>query len=165
MDPLTIEIGSLDREEIMLRLDASGVELNAHAQQLLLHSDFAQACVPMKINLLSCSVKALGLPDGGTLPQIYARARHVGLDLCPIITGPYLRLVHLDQESSGNSTLSAGMKPADSLTIASPILGDDDYPKGFYLRVVDSVPWLRGYRCDERYEFAPRDTFIFQQPA
>ena len=32
-----------------------------------------------------------------------------------------------------------------------PLRADHDYPKGFYLRVVDGVTWLRGYRCDDEY--------------
>lgn len=70
----------------------------------------------------------------------------------------------MDQQNSTNSILSAGKKPANSLAIASLPLGTDDFPKGFYLRVVDGVPWLRGYRCEDAYEFAPEDAFIFQIP-
>ncbi len=39
----------------------------------------------------------------------------------------------------------------------------DDYPKGFYLRVVDGRAWLRGYRCDDEYDFDPADRFVFRR--
>ena len=41
---------------------------------------------------------------------------------------------------------------------------DDEYPKGFYLRVVDGRAWLRGYRCDDGHSWSPDDRFIFQLP-
>ncbi|MDT0189335.1 hypothetical protein HF984_04290 [Rothia terrae] len=46
--------------------------------------------------------------------------------------------------------------------MATPVLSDDDeFPKGFYLRVVDDVPWLRGYRCDDLYMHPLESQFLF----
>lgn len=159
-----MEIGGLSVEELKLRLSSAGVRLNAYAQLLMQHPIFARVCDQKKITVLSFSVEDLGLRKAAILPRIYEHAQGLGLALCPAITGPYLRLALMGQESSSNSILRAGTNPADSLTIASEMLGDGDYPKGFYLRVVDSVPWLRGYICDETYEFAPGDLFVFQEP-
>ncbi|MCS3492472.1 hypothetical protein M2368_001475 [Arthrobacter sp. JUb119] len=96
------------------------------------------------------------------MTQVLERAVSVGLKLCPAMTGPYMRLDFLDQASSNNSVLSDGKKPADSLTVASAAPGDQEFPRGFYLRMVDGVPWLRGYRCDDAHGFTLDDTFIFQ---
>lgn len=86
--------------------------------------------------------------------------------LCPAVTGPYLRLAMLDQVSAPDSVMSAGRAPTGSLTIAAePLNEDQDYPKGFYLRTVDGIPWLRGYLCDDLHEFAQEDTFVFREPA
>lgn len=164
MEPFEIEIGGLSREDLKLNLNSAGVQLNAYAHQLMQHPIFAQTLDPKKIKVLSCSAKDLGLGNAATLPRIYEQAQSLGLDLCPVYAAPYLRLGFMGQESSRNLILSAGSNPADSLTVASPILGDDSYPKGFYLRVVDSAPWLRGYCCDDMYEFALEDKFIFQAP-
>ena len=38
------------------------------------------------------------------------------------------------------------------------------YPKGFYLRVVDDEVWLRGYRCDDTYEWGPEQRLALVQP-
>ncbi|WP_192498537.1 hypothetical protein [Ornithinimicrobium pratense] len=44
-------------------------------------------------------------------------------------------------------------------------LGDDAaYLKGFYLRVVDGEAWLRGYRCDDTYEWGPEQRLTLLQP-
>ncbi|WP_141365098.1 hypothetical protein [Glutamicibacter uratoxydans] len=161
---MEVEIGGLTVDELKLRLSSAGVQLNDYAQLLMRHPLFERASDPKKITVRSYSVEELGVRTAATLPRIYEQAQGMGLELCPAVTGPYLRLAFMGQESSSNSILSAGRKPADSLTIASPSLGDDSYPKGFYLRAVDSVPWLRGYRCDDAYEFSAEDRFIFQAP-
>jgi hypothetical protein len=38
---------------------------------------------------------------------------------------------------------------------------DDEYPKGFYLRVVEDVRWLRGYVGDDTHIWSPTDQFAF----
>jgi hypothetical protein len=48
--------------------------------------------------------------------------------------------------------LSAGRAPTGAIHVASePLSRDVEYPKGFYLRIVDGQAWLRGYRCDDTY--------------
>ncbi len=39
---------------------------------------------------------------------------------------------------------------------------DDAFPKGLYLRKVDSNLWLRGYVCDASYSFPGDALFAFQ---
>jgi hypothetical protein len=66
------------------------------------------------------------------------------------------------QENAPDSVLSAGRSPAGAVKVAAAPLSDDvAFPKGFYLRVVDGVQWLRGYRCDDEYRFAAGDRFAF----
>ena len=49
-----------------------------------------------------------------------------------------------------------------SITIASEILTeDDDFPKGFYLRKIDGMLWLRGYLADQLHVWNPDNHFIF----
>ncbi|MCY1241037.1 hypothetical protein D9M72_539170 [compost metagenome] len=70
-----------------------------------------------------------------------------------------------EQVTSSDSVMSSGRAPDGALTVASEALSrDDDYPKGFYLRVVDGQAWLRGYRCDDEHTWSPDDRFIFQLP-
>lgn len=158
-----IAVRGLERSELLQRMDQAGVQLNDYAKMLLAHRVFDEVVPAQKLTVVSRNLQQLGLDPGATLPQIFERAVSVGLKLCPAYVGPYLRLDFLDQTASSDSVLSGGRKPADSLTVASAALGDQEFPRGFYLRVVDNVPWLRGYRCDDTHGFAPTDTFVFQR--
>lgn len=52
--------------------------------------------------------------------------------------------------------------PQGAVNVATPVLSDDDeFPKCFYLRVVDDEPWLRGYRCDDLYMHPLESQFLF----
>jgi len=111
------------------------------------------------------TVGQLGLVDSGVRKQVFAAARMAGLEPCPPIAGPYLRLALVDQENAPDSVLSAGRAPAGAVHVASePVSDAVDHPKGFYLRVVDHQPWLRGYRCDDSYVFPPEQRLLFVSP-
>lgn len=160
---IAVVVGGLTVEEMRAELDARGVLLNAHAEQLL--ADAALDAGVEDVAVVERSVADLGFPSGATLQQIFARADEQGLALCPALTGPYMRLAMADQASAPDSVLSSGRAPSGSLTVASPAPRDDDeYPKGFYLRVIDGRPWLRGYRCDAQHVWSPADRFAFRRP-
>lgn len=164
-EPLCLEIGGLAREELRAALQDRGVQLNAHAEILLTHPVF-DLREPEAVSLVERSLSGLGLDDGGTLVEVFAAAERQGLLLCPPDTAPYLRLAMTWQQNAPDSVLSAGRSPAGALKVASPLLSEDvEYPKGFYLRVVDHQPWLRGYRCDLEYRFAGGYRFAFRLPA
>lgn len=61
------------------------------------------------VNLVACSILDLGLQDGVTLKEIYARAHGLRLGLCDPHVGPELRLVFMDQEP--NSYYNIAMNP------------------------------------------------------
>ncbi|MFD1376867.1 hypothetical protein [Glutamicibacter sp. NPDC090743] len=157
-----IAVGGLERGELLQRMVLAGVQLNDYAKMLLAHRIFNEVVPANNLPLISRNLQQLGLDAGATLPRIFERAVSRGMQLCPAMTGPYLRLDFLDQASSSHSVLSDGKKPADSLTVASAAPGNQEFPRGFYLRMVDGVPWLRGYRCDDAHGFTLDDTFIFQ---
>ncbi|MWB99693.1 hypothetical protein [Agromyces seonyuensis] len=157
-------LGGLTRAELAQRLAEAGVLLNAHAETLLDDLDLEDGTV-RSIRVVERTVAELGLPDGAPLSRVFSAAERSGLRLCPPETAPFLRLQTLGQAASTDSVLSAGRAPEGSLTVAAaPLRADDEYPKGFYLRVVDTVPWLRGYRCDDEHVWAPEDRFVFRLP-
>jgi len=158
----SIEVGGLSRGDLIDRLDAHGIHRNPFAETLL--ADSVLDNTPHEtVAIVEISVADLGFPDGATLPHVFAGAARRGLELCPPVTAPYLRLATLDQATAPDSVLSTGRAPTGSLQVASPVLrADHDYPKGFYLRVIDGVPWLRGYRCDDEYVLSPGDRFAFR---
>lgn len=155
--------GGLSREELLAQLDEARVLLNVHAETLLAAAAVEGPSEAETLVIVERSVRELGLPEGGTLPEIYERAGAHGLGLCPPATAAYLRLALHDQASAPDRVLSAGRAPSGSLTVAAPRLRDDpDFPAGLYLRVIDDRAWLRGYRCDDQHEWSPDDRFVFR---
>ena len=157
--PLQLLVGGASREELHARLAELGIQLNDGARTLLEDSCF-DTRAPETLEVVQRSLQQLGLPSGGTLPQITAAAREQGLAPLPPDTGPYLRLAITDQEQAPDSILSAGRAPTCAVhVLTAPLSADHDYPKGFYLRVVDGVTWLRGFRCDDEYVW-PADAVL-----
>lgn len=164
IERLEVAVGGLSGPELASRLAARGILLNAHAVTLLENAVFDEREVEAVV-LAERTVAELGLVDGATLPEIFGAARAQGLGLCPADTAPYLRLAVSAQEAAPDSVMSSGRAPAGSLTVAAEPLSDDvEYPKGFYLRVVDGQAWLRGYRCDDEHVWSPADRFVFRAP-
>ncbi|MCO1339612.1 hypothetical protein BJH93_12025 [Kocuria polaris] len=157
-----LRVGGLSCGQLMIELSSRGIQLNGHAETLLedvVHDGRAAQTVV----LTERTVADLGFPTGATLSGVFEAARRRGLQLCPADTGPYLRLALTEQAESRDSVMSAGRAPEGALTVAAePLSEDDEYPKGFYLRVVDGQAWLRGYRCDDEHRWSPEDRFLFQ---
>ncbi len=103
-----IEIGGSNKEELLRKLEKADVNL-----------------------------ADLGLNESSTYDELEAQAQKLGLRICPLELGVYLRLEFMDQSEG------------PYLKVASKRLeNSDDFPKGLYLRNVDNVLWLRGYRAD-----------------
>ena len=161
--PRALRVGGLTRVALIDRLRAAGVSLNASAETLLQHVVF-DAPEVMDVEIVESTVGDLGFTDGATLFQIFAAAKERGLRLCPPFTGPYLRLSLPNQETAPDSVMSNGRAPSGSITVASEALWqDDEYPKGFYVRVVDGVPWLRGYCCSDQHVWSAEDRLAFRR--
>jgi hypothetical protein len=144
-------------------LNEAGVLLNEAADLLLANAAFDRQTRD-RLVIVEYTVRQLGLESGAALSVIFSTASTLGLSLCPAITGPYLRLAVTDQESAPDSIMSKGSAPSASITVASaPLVDDDGYPKGFYLRVVEGVSWLRGYWTGDDHVWAPDDCFAFRE--
>lgn len=160
--PLRVRVGGLSRPELVAALDRAGVLRNASAEILLGSRAFDDQAVE-SVLVVRRTVGELGLTRGATLSSIVATAYDAGLSLCPLITGPYLRLTLTDQDPAPDSVMSRGSAPSGSITVASPPLDEaDDSPTGFYLRVVDGRLWLRGYHAGEQHLWSPDDCFAFR---
>ena len=161
---LVVRVGGTIRIELLRLLRDTGIGLNTHAETLLAHPAFDDPG-HRTLRIVRRTVGQLGMGNGGVQPEVFATARRQGLELCPLVTGPYLRLALMDQADAPDSVLSAGRAPAGALHIASePVSEDVEYPNGFYLRVVDGRHWLRGYRCDDTYVLTPEQEFAFHSP-
>jgi hypothetical protein len=160
-----VRVGGLTRPELKEALASAGVRLNASGETLLEDPVFesSEAETVAVVDIVECSVGDLGLTDGATLPQIFVAAEAAGLLLCPPYAGPYLRLAMPEQPTAPDTVMSSGRAPTGSVTVASERLrAEYEYPRGFYLRVVEGQHWLRGFRCTEDAPWAPEDRFAFR---
>jgi hypothetical protein len=166
VDPVTIDVGHLPRHRLLESLRQGRIHLNETASTLLDDAIF-DCPKPESVTVIERSVGDLGLAAAALLPQIFEAAQERGLQLCPPTTGPYLRLALRSQATAPDSVMSNGRAPSGSLTIAAaPLQVDEDYPKGFYLRVIAGRLWLRGYRCSSReHIWDPDDRLVFRSPA
>ncbi len=165
VDPVTVDVGSWPRPELLESLRRGSIHLNEWAAALLDDAIFDRP-EPESVTVVERSVGDLGLVTGAVLPQIFEAAQERGLQLCPPVTGPYLRLALRSQPTAPDAVMSNGKAPSGSLAVATPLFQvSDDYPKGFYLRVIAGQPWLRGYRCSSsEHVWDPDDRFVFRSP-
>ena len=160
-----IAIGGVGPAALRARLLAAGVRLNALAERLLADPRFPTAADPFPMALEVHAVGALGFPEGTDLARLRAAAEARGLFRCPLETAAHLRLAFLDQEEGAAGAPPLPHRaPPGSLTVFSPPLDDDaDAPRGFYLRCIEGVPWLRGYCAPDDHLWSPEDRFVFRR--
>lgn len=153
----------MDKAALAEALRAHGVQLNKAAQALFDDPRFALLRESKDIDVAFASVAALGFEEGATYDQLTARALTSGLVECPLELGPHLRLQFLDQpEGFVGVPATQHRAPPGSISVASRPLDDrDETPKGFYLRRIDGVLWLRGYWSWPGHIWSPEDVLVF----
>lgn len=158
-----LSVGGVDKAGLLEMLEASGISLNNWAKILFESSRFKTASCQYRVTIVELSVGNLGFPDGAVIDDIFESAIRLGLRLCPLELGPHLRLEYTDQpEGHRGKPILEYQAPYGSVTIASEALtGDDDFPRGFYLRRIEDVFWLRGYRSGTDHVWSEDDRFIF----
>ncbi|MGF7048255.1 hypothetical protein J2T13_002762 [Paenibacillus sp. DS2015] len=161
----TVEVGGLTKSEILQKFQQYSILINEYGERLLAADKFTISDTKYSLQTVELTVGNLGFPDGATTIQIFERASNLGLGLCPLELGPHLRLEYLDQpEGYSGNRLQRQQAPSGSITIASKSLSEDDaFPKGFYLRRINEVLWLRGYCADHLHVWNHDDHFIFCQ--
>jgi hypothetical protein len=159
-----VRIGGMSKAELLAELQRNGVELNELAQRLLAHDSFAPGSNVTTIETVELVVRDLGFADGATMTAVRECITTMSLALCPLELGPFLRLQFLDQpEGYWGHPPSQHRAPPGSITVASPQVSDDaEFPKGFYLRRIQGVLWLRGYCAEPEHIWSPEDRLIFR---
>jgi hypothetical protein len=160
-----VQVGGLTKLELIRKLSRNGISINEYAERLLESEHFTTSGSRYSAVTVELTIRDLGFPQGAAMAEIYAKAGALCLALCPPELGPHLRLQYLDQpEGHWGNPVQRHQAPSGSITIASKQLTkDDDFPKGFYLRRIMGVLWLRGYRCGPEHVWQPDDHFIFCQ--
>ncbi|MGG0668292.1 hypothetical protein [Sporosarcina koreensis] len=157
-----VEVGGLTKLQLIDKMQQQNILVNELGKKLFAADTFTTSIHPYVLKTVELSVSDLGLPGGGVLTEIYRRANQLGLELCPLELGPYLRLGYLDQPEGFLDSQQQNQAPNGSITVASKILiENDNFPKGFYLRRINGELWLRGYVCDDQHVWDPNDRFIF----
>lgn len=159
----TVEIGGLTKSQLLKKLKQHSILINKLGVKLFDHDKFTTSEKVYRVRTVELQVRDLGFPEGATIPQVYKKAKQVGLKLCPLELAPHLRLKYLDQpEGYLGKPSYQNRSPYGSVQIASEILSENvDVPKGFYLRRIDGVLWLRGYIADDLHVLDPGDHIIF----
>jgi len=93
----TIQIGTglKTANDFRRALTSAGYRIGTWANDIL--GRFTPATEEKKLDLVAVSVAELGFANGATLRDIYARAKELGLELCPAEVGPQLRLQYSEQ--------------------------------------------------------------------
>jgi len=161
----TVRIGGMSKLDLLAEFQKKGIELNESARTLFANEQFTTSPVTSSLVTVEISVANLGYAEGAVMAQIHERATELGLSLCPLELGPHLRLQFLDQSEGelGQPPVQHRAPPGSMTVVSRPLADDDETPKGFYLRRIKGVLWLRGYRSEPAHLWSPEDRLIFCQ--
>lgn len=159
----SITIGGNSKQQLFQELEQQSILLNDFAKTLFDSDLFVISREKYNLNVVELKVVELGFPHGAKMKEIINKAKAFRLSLCPLELGPYLRLAYHEQpEGNNSSNAKLNQAPEGSVTVISkPLLDNDDFPKGFYLRKIDGFLWLRGYIADDEHVWNPSDRLIF----
>ena len=148
----TIKLGTLkNADEFRKALKKDGFKIGDWGNDIIGKPAFTVASTEEEIQLVNVSVADLGFKNGATYKDICAKAKELGLELCPNEVGPQLRLQYKDQPKG--EYLRIAMEPiTDSdgdLHIFRVGHGDDDL-------------WLHGLNgYSDRFWYA-NSRFVFR---
>lgn len=108
--------------------------------------------VEQSIDLVLVTPKELGFKGNATYKDICAKAKELGLELCPNEVGLQLRLQYTDQPM--NERVVVAMEP---------ITGSDGDLDVFGVAHDDDGRWLHADRGDPGYVWFPADRFVFRR--
>ena len=163
--PSTVRVGGMDKRDLLQALREHKVQLNQAAKILFEDRRFTPRSQSKVIEIAFLTVADLGFGEGATYEQLMARALQSGLVESPLELGPYLRMQFLHQpEGTDDSPTTQHRAPRGSITVASsPLDNCEKTPKGFYLRRIDGVLWLRGYWSWPGHIWSPEDLLVFSR--
>jgi len=146
----TIEVGGLSKAELLHQFQRHSISMNDYGKRLFEETSWVPSQTPYSLETVELAARQLGFPAGTVTAQLYERAGELGLSLCPLEAGPFLRLQYLDQPEGF------------WITIASQTLSDEpDFPNGFYLRRLEDGLWIRGYTATPDHVWDADDHFVF----
>lgn len=127
------------------KLKEKAIYLSDYGKDLLYKTEFSKS--KESYQLVRFTVGELGFPSGATTDEIYAKAKTLGMDLCPAEVGPQLRLSY-----SGGEWMLIAMKQ---------ILGRDGRPRAFRLSSDGDGLRLLGNSASPDYRWGADSSFVF----
>ena len=113
-------------------LDAARIKVGVSADEILGRPAFTYATSTREVELAIVSVAELGLDaDASSQSEVYARAKRMGLELCPAEVAPRLRLDYRDQPLG--EALDIGMEPVATYSGDPTILALVNFGSGLML--------------------------------
>ena len=146
----TITIGGLSKEVLLEKLIAANIQFNEYAKTLFKHAHFDSNEQLTEVGLVKIKLSDLSLKNPCSYQVIVDEALKLGLKLCPLYLGAFLRLEHMDQPEGPYLTV-ASLQPEE----------DESYPMGLYVRNFENSLWLRGYRVSGEAQWPAENEFIF----
>lgn len=146
----TVAVGGLTKSELLREFQKRSISMNAQARRLFADARFTESGVRYSLETVELRVGDLGFSDGATSAEIFERAGEVGLGLCPLEAGAYLRLQYREQPKGGRIIIASPGPPEGT-----------GAPNGFYLRRLDGGLWLRGYTASADYVWGAEERFVF----
>lgn len=150
---IKLGVGLATVDDFCNAFSTSGLRCSQGAIYMLSKSEFAVAGKFTEVDLVVVSGRDLGFEANMRYAQICARAKELGLELCPAEVGPQLRLQHLDQPNG------------EQVVIAMEAICDSyGYLNVFCLEHDDSGRWLVAYYGNPGSIWYPDSEFVFVLP-
>jgi len=148
----TIKLGTLkNADEFRKALKKNGLKIGDWGNDILGKPAFTVTSVEEEIQLVNLSVADLGFKDGANYGNICAKAKELGLELCPNEVGPQLRLQYKDQPKG------------EYLRIAmEPITDSDGYLFIFNVGRGGDGLWLNGVYGRSGRFWVANNRFVFR---
>lgn len=119
-----IEIGGKTKEELEKEMRKKNIKVGDYIKSIMKSKDFATAKKPEPMDLIRLKFGSLGIKKtNSTTDDIYAKAKELGLELCPAETGPQYRLQYDNQPTGEYEYLFIGMKQIAASDDRPDILG------------------------------------------
>ncbi|MDQ1097603.1 MULTISPECIES: hypothetical protein [Chryseobacterium] len=162
MQEIKIINQNLSREALFHALKSAGIPTNAYADLIFNHPAYNYTDAEKEISIAELTLHDLGLKDGGNFKQIEEAVQLSGYSYCPLEAAPYIRMHYRSQKIAQPKTES-GHPPDSILIFSKPMLHSDDFPKGFYLRNIEGILWLRAYIASDDYFWEPDTQLIVKK--
>ena len=149
---LSLMIGGKTPQQLEIDLETQGFKMGDTARFMMKSKDFTTEPQQEQISLVHLTVDAL-FNDGRnhTTDEVYARAKDLGLELCPAELGPHLRLAYKDQPL--NEWIYVAMQQ-----IADP----GRYSRVFGVGRGGDGLWLFDEWAKPMYGWDPQDEFVLR---